>query len=158
MPVAPDSRLLKLETERLEQGEIARATYDGILRSVVWSRVGEAIAIDYELACECTTTLFGVSFDVPENLVRQKRWVGNGPYRVWQNRLQGGVIDMHEVAYNNAVPGESHHYPEFSGYFSSWQWLSLQTDAEEITLENASGIPYFRFVSYAGWGASDSRH
>lgn len=143
VPIAPESRLLKLETEGLEQGVIARATYDGILRSVVWSRAGDAIAVDYEVACECTTTLFGVSFDVPEKSVRQKRWVGNGPYRVWQNRLQGGVLDLHEVAYNDAVPGESYNYPEFSGYFSNWQWLTLQTDSGAITVENVSGIPYF---------------
>lgn len=140
---AAESRLLNFKTEGLDRGEIARASYDGILRQVVWSRVGDAIAIDYEVSCECTTTLFGVSFDVPENSVRQKRWVGNGPYRVWQNRLQGGVLDLHEVAYNNAVPGETYQYPEFSGYFSNWQWLTLQTDSGNITVENASGIPYF---------------
>ncbi|MFC4312517.1 glycoside hydrolase family 2 TIM barrel-domain containing protein [Steroidobacter flavus] len=143
VPIAPESRLLELKTEGLEPGEIARAKYDGILRQVVWSRVGDAIAVDYEVACECTTTLFGVSFDVPEASVRNKRWVGNGPYRVWQNRLQGGVWDLHEVSYNNAVPGESYQYPEFSGYFSNWQWLALETDSGTITVENASDIPYF---------------
>lgn len=143
VPIAPESRLVALKTEGLERGEIARASYDGILRQVVWSRVSDAIAIDYEVALEGTTTLFGVTFDVPESSVRKKRWVGNGPYRVWQNRLQGGVLDLHEVAYNNAVPGESYNYPEFSGYFSNWQWLTLQTDSGNITVENASGIPYF---------------
>ncbi|HEY5756142.1 MAG TPA: glycoside hydrolase family 2 TIM barrel-domain containing protein [Steroidobacter sp.] len=143
VPIAPESRLLELKTEGLERGQIARASYEGMLRQVVWSRVGDAVAVDYEVACECTTTAFGVSFDVPESSVRKKQWVGNGPYRVWQNRLQGGVLDLHEVAYNNAVPGESYNYPEFSGYFSNWQWLTLQTDSGNITVENASGIPYF---------------
>jgi hypothetical protein len=143
VPIAAESRLVELRTEGLNRGEIARASYDGMLRQVVWSRVGDAIAVDYEVACECTTTLFGVSFDVPESSVRKKRWVGNGPYRVWQNRLQGGVLDLHEVAYNNAVPGESYNYPEFSGYFSNWRWLTLQTESGNVTVENASGIPYF---------------
>lgn len=32
--------------------------------------------------------LMGISFDYPENKVQAKRWVGLGPYRVWQNRMQ----------------------------------------------------------------------
>ena len=32
----------------------------------------------------------GVLFDYPENLVQHKRWLGDGPYRVWKNIGAGG--------------------------------------------------------------------
>ncbi|HKE94411.1 MAG TPA: hypothetical protein VKB34_08920, partial [Povalibacter sp.] len=87
--------------------------------------------------------IFGVRFAVPESEVTGKRWVGSGPYRVWQNRLEGGVFDLHTVAYNDSTPGQTWVYPEFKGYFNDWRWLSLQTRQGDITIENAGDVPYF---------------
>jgi hypothetical protein len=84
VPIESASRLLALETTSAAQGVIARATYDGILRSVTWSRVGAAIALDYELAYEGMANIFGVGFDVPESSVSGKRWVGR--VRYWSFR------------------------------------------------------------------------
>lgn len=50
-----------------------------------------------------------------EELVLSKRWVGDGPYRVWQNRLHGPQLGVWENEYNDPVPGESFVYPEFKG-------------------------------------------
>jgi hypothetical protein len=142
VPIETESRLLAFETASATEGVLARAAYDGVLRSVTWSRVGDAIALDYELAYEGVANIFGIGFDVPESSVSGKRWVGRGPYRVWQNRLEGGRFDVHEVAHNNPVPGESYAVPEFPGYFAEWRWLSLQTNAGDMVFENVSDIPY----------------
>ncbi len=143
VPIEAESRLLALDTTSAAEGVLARATYDGVLRSVTWSRVGDAIALDYELSYEGVANILGIGFDVPESSVSGKRWVGRGPYRVWQNRREGGRFDVHEVAHNDPVPGESYVVPEFPGYFAEWRWLSLQTKAGDIVFENASDIPFF---------------
>lgn len=143
VPIETASRLLAFETTATGNGVIVRAQYDGILRSVTWSRVGDALALDYELAYEGIANIFGIGFDVPESTVRGKHWVGRGPYRVWQNRLEGGRFDVHETAYNNPIPGESYAVPEFPGYFAEWRWLALQTSVGDIVVENASDIPFF---------------
>ena len=143
VPIETESPLVTLQTGAAADGVIARATYDGILRNVTWSRAGEALALEYELAYDGTANIFGVGFDVPEPSVKSKRWVGRGPYRVWQNRLEGGRFDLHEIAYNNPVPGETYATPEFPGYFAEWRWLALQTDAGDIVVENASDTAYF---------------
>jgi beta-galactosidase/beta-glucuronidase len=143
VPLAGEPSLLAFDTPAANDGVIARARYDGILRAVTWSRVGDAIAMDYELEHEGSVNIFGIGFDVPESSVRGKRWVGRGPFRVWQNRLEGGRFDVHETAYNNPVPGETYDYPEFQGYFGDWRWLTLQTASGDIVLENAGDIPFF---------------
>ena len=37
---------------------------------------------------------FGVSFDLPEQNVKSMKWLGNGPYRVYKNRLPGGKLGV----------------------------------------------------------------
>lgn len=80
--------------------------------------------------------LLGVVFDCPEANVKSKRWFGRGPYRVWRNRMEGGVLDVHEVAYNDPVPGETYAYPEFKGFFRDWRWLALETAEGRLVIEN----------------------
>lgn len=55
------------------------------------------------------------------------KWLGDGPYRVWRNRMKGTQFNVWENDYNNTVTGESGFvYPEFKGFFSSLNWLKLK--------------------------------
>ena len=62
-----------------------------------------------------------------KNRFKHVRWLGEGPYRVWQNRLQGTRLDVWENAYNDSTPGESWNYPEFKGYFKDVRWARFET-------------------------------
>lgn len=61
----------------------------------------------------------GVTFDVPENDILGARWLGNGPYRVWKNRLAGVGFGIWEMDANDTMTGEGWNYPEFRGYRSN---------------------------------------
>ncbi|MGJ7033033.1 glycoside hydrolase family 2 TIM barrel-domain containing protein [Niabella hirudinis] len=68
----------------------------------------------------------GISFDFPENEVTGMRWLGNGPYRVYKNRIKGAAFGLWEKAYNNTVTGESGYvYPEFKGYHAGTYWAEI---------------------------------
>lgn len=137
------SRVNKMETfDGSSGGIVARATYDGLLREVVWRVVGDALVLEYELAPNGTFDLLGIAFDVPEKAMLAKRWLGNGPYHVWQNRLEGGTVGLHQNDLNDPIPDQTYHYPEFKGYFSDWRWFALQTTAGSIVAENASDVPF----------------
>lgn len=101
--------------------------------------------------------LMGITLDYPEKLVKSKSWVGNGPYRVWQNRLQGPQYGFWKNSYNDPIPGESWDYPEFKGYFAHVDWMQLVTDEGEIGISNlkmtadASTIsPIEQHIPYVG--------
>ena len=79
--------------------------------------------------------LMGICFDYPEQLMKSKRWVGLGPYRVWQNRIEGPQYGLWSNDYNDPVPGESFEYPEFKGYFSKVSWMQFQTAEGQFGLE-----------------------
>ncbi|WP_080905997.1 glycoside hydrolase family 2 protein [Parabacteroides sp. Marseille-P3160] len=80
----------------------------------------------------------GITFDFPEDRVKRVRWLGNGPYRVWKNRMKGVTFNLWEKAYNNTVTGESWVYPEFKGYHSNLYAADLVTDDGLLRLVAAS--------------------
>jgi hypothetical protein len=77
---------------------------------------------------------FGVGFDYPDRLVKGKRWLGDGPYRVWQNRRRGATLGVWQTAFNNTITGwEGWEYPEFKGCFGNVNWMQLETVEGLIT-------------------------
>ena len=86
--------------------------------------------------------LMGVKFDMPESEVESKKWLGHGPYRVWQNRLHGPQLGIWSNDYNDPVPGESFTYPEFKGYFAGVQWMKLNTKTGTITIQPENDNEY----------------
>jgi hypothetical protein len=72
------------------------------------------------------------------------RWLGAGPYRVWQNRIRGTWFGVHEIAQNDIQAGESWNYPEFQGYFAGLRWTRLETAAGPLTVTSASPETYLR--------------
>lgn len=86
--------------------------------------------------------LMGIAFDYPESRVRSKSWVGRGPYRVWQNRMQGPQYGYWHNDYNDPIPGESWDYPEFKGYFADVDWIQLVTDEGKIGIQNIQPDQY----------------
>jgi hypothetical protein len=73
----------------------------------------------------------GASFSYPEEEIKSVRYLGNGPYRVWKNRMAGTTFNVWEKPYNNTITGHSGFvYPEFKGYYSNLYWARF-TDHQE---------------------------
>lgn len=100
------------------------------------------LTLDYAFNFNAVVDEMGIMFDYPEANVKHKRWLGDGPYRVWQNRLKGPVYDLWENDYNDPVPGESFDYPEFKGYFANVSWMNLTTSEGEISITNETPDTY----------------
>ncbi len=124
------------------------ANYDGDLKEVTWS-VGNHgwLRCHYKYTASGTQDVFGVVFDYPENLVKKKRWLGDGPFRVWKNRLRGVTFGEWENDYNNTITGYSGwQYPEFKGCFANVRWLQLETTEGLITVV-PENIPYVQVLT-----------
>lgn len=122
--------------------------YDGALKSVSWRVNGNGwINCDYTYAAEGTNDYLGVLFDYPETLVKHKRWLGQGPYRVWKNRLEGASFGVWENDYNNTITGwHDWIYPEFKGCFAGVRWLQWQTVEGLITII-PNHVPYTQVLT-----------
>ena len=89
----------------------------------------------------------GVTFDYPEEKVKHIKWLGNGPYRVWKNRVKGVTFNIWEKDYNNTITGESWVYPEFKGFHSNMYAADLTTDEGVIKFVFASDNLYLHLFT-----------
>ena len=100
------------------------------------------VTLDYTYNFSGVVDLMGICFDYPEEQVISKRWLGAGPYRVWQNRIHGTQYDIWENDYNDSIPGETFTYPEFKGYFGDVSWMNIRTKEGTISLTNETPGTY----------------
>ena len=134
----------KLDVKKEGGNLILTANYKlGNLDKAQWTIHPDGMAtLDYTYNFSGVVDLMGICFDYPEEQVLSKRWLGAGPYRVWQNRIHGTQYDIWENDYNDPIPGETFTYPEFKGYFGSVSWMSIRTKEGTISLTNETPDSY----------------
>ena len=128
---------------------VVAAKFDGDLKSILWRVNGNGwIQCSYIYDVRGTNDFFGVLFDYPENLVTHKRWRGDGPFRVWQNRLRGVTAGVWENDYNDTLTGlRGWVYPEFKGFFANWRWLQLNTKEGDLTVINQGDTKFLQVLT-----------
>lgn len=86
------------------------------------------VKVDYAFARKGKFDNVGVTFDFPEKSIKGIRWLGNGPYRVWKNRMAGATFGLWETKANDTMTGENWIYPEFRGYRSDMYAADIDTE------------------------------
>ena len=133
-------------TEYADQGTFAGFAFSdstlvanyrhGSIEKVTWRFLADGgVFMNVDYYFNGVVDLLGIAFDYPEQMVKSKTWVGKGPYRVWQNRMEGPQYGLWGNDYNDPIPGESFEYPEFKGYFSNVSWMKLKTTEGQIGVE-----------------------
>lgn len=91
----------------------------------------------------------GITFNYPEDKVAGMQWLGNGPYRVYKNRMKGAQFGLWSKDYNNTVTGESEfQYPEFKGYHSEIYWVKvLGNDVPDFKVYVAGNDIFLRMLT-----------
>ena len=137
-------------TEYAEQGAFAGFEFDqdvltanyrhGSLDMVRWEFSPDgSVMLEAYYYFNGVVDLLGISFDYPEQQVKSKQWLGRGPYRVWQNRMEGPQYGYWQTQFNDPIPGESFEYPEFKGYFADIDWMQIETAEGKIGLISPTG-------------------
>ncbi len=148
-PAPGQAKLQSLTAMSSSSGYNIRATFDGDLKTVEWRLQKSGwLQCDYTYTANGPMDFHGVAFDYPEDRVKHKRWLGDGPYRVWKNRLPGVTFNVWENDYNNTITGWSDWvYPEFKGCFANVRWLQLETTEGPITIIPSSGCPFMQVLT-----------
>ncbi|MEO5916457.1 MAG: glycoside hydrolase family 2 TIM barrel-domain containing protein [Luteolibacter sp.] len=105
---------------------------------------GEGLRLDYSYKLDGDVTYHGITFDHPEDKFQSVKWLGEGPSRVWQNRLRGTTLGTYEIAKNDIQPGESWTFPEFQGCFAGLRWARLATETGDLTVTARDAETYLR--------------
>lgn len=90
--------------------------------NIVWTIKADGLVdldVKYHLPPD-VRTFAGISFNYPEEEIEGVQLIGDGPYRVWKNRLAGPQFGVWDKTYNNTITGYSgYEYPEFKGFYSN---------------------------------------
>jgi len=132
-------------------GWVVQADYTGDLTSVRWRLDANGwLRMEYRYHRTGDNDYLGVNLDYPESKVRGLTWLGDGPYRVYKNRLRGVLTDVWTKAYNNTATGASgFQYPEFKGYHARTCWAVLGTTEGSITMVAAEDELFLRLFTPA---------
>ena len=96
------------------------------------------------------TSFVGVNFSYREQRIREINYMGDGPYRVWKNRMKGTQFGVWTKKYNNTETGESPWvYPEFKGYHSNLYWCVFKGDDHSFTVSTTDENVFLRLFTPA---------
>jgi hypothetical protein len=129
---------------------VVESSYQGGLKTVRWKLYQNGwleMTYSYELFGKYDFS--GISFDYPEEFVLSAKWLGNGPYRVWKNRMQGVTFNIWENSYNNTFAGTAPwQFPEFKGYFSDIAWMEINTVEGRIFIASKQDDLFVRLFDF----------
>ena len=151
---AQASRLTSIRHTTDGNDLVISAAFDGPMKSLTYRlKPSGWLSLDYVYALSGAQEYFGIGFDYPEAEVKGMRFLGQGPYSVYQNRLAGGTLDVWNRSYNNTMvgdpddlkSGEHFDYPIFKGFYSGVRWLQLNTSEGSITarVDQRSDAPMY---------------
>lgn len=142
------SEFINYETRQNETSYEYKGAFKGNLKSITWTMFGNGIIrLNVVYVPDNHLPFYGVNFNYPEELVTGVKWLGDGPYRVWKNRLRGVLLDVWEKGYNNTITGESYLYPEFKGYYSNMYWAVMKTREHDFKFYTATENLYMRLYT-----------
>ena len=96
------------------------------------------------------TNMVGVNFSFPEAQIKSVDYIGNGPYRVWKNRMAGTSFGQWHKDYNSTETGEAPwKYPEFKGYYSNFYKGTFNTDGNQFTVVTETENLFMRLFTPA---------
>jgi hypothetical protein len=108
---------------------VVEVHFNGTLNQVRWTMYPDGwVKMEYSYHLSGRYPFAGITFNFEEGNVISVRWLGQGPYRIWKNRMQGGTLNVWEKAYNNTLAGTyPWNFPEFKGYHARVSWMELNT-------------------------------
>ena len=130
--------------------QIIESNYSGDMKKVTWKMYpGGWLEMAYEYTLNGNYPFSGVSFNYPENYVFGARWLGEGPYRVWKNRLDGTSLNVWQNMMNDTQAGRSPWiFPEFKGYFADVAWMEMDTAEGKFLIASPDKDLYVRLFDF----------
>lgn len=143
-----NKKKVKIKTIKTRNSRIIDVINHPDFDQLKWTIYGSGwVKLDYSYSIKDTVDFIGVSFNYPEKIIHNKKWLGKGPYRVWKNRIKGPTIDVWDNNYKNFKTNNKWDYPEFVGYFADFSWITLDTEDGYLTILTENEDLFLRLFS-----------
>ena len=115
--------------------------------NVKWTfTAGMPVELVYRYSEKAPANYYGITFNIDTSEITGIKLLGDGPYRVWKNRLKGVTLNVWEKKYNNTVTGETFDYPEFKGYYSNLYWAKILRKRSSFTVYSSTDGVYLQLL------------
>jgi hypothetical protein len=144
LKVKYDNKLaIKASINNKEDHFIIESKNQNGFESIKWMiKSSGELKLDYTYAVkEGVYEYAGIGMEVNAKTIKSKRWLGEGPTRIWKNRVEGGIYNVHAVEKKTNIPGEIYNQPEFEGCFAPWKWAVFHMeDNVSVGFQNNSDV------------------
>ncbi|HMI05499.1 MAG TPA: glycoside hydrolase family 2 TIM barrel-domain containing protein [Pedobacter sp.] len=143
------STALKEFSHKAAKGQyVVEADYQGAgALHLKWTFApGQPVKLEYQHSQQGDADFTGITFNYPEEKITGMKWLGRGPFRVWQNRLKGQQFGVWHKAYNNTITGETFEYPEFKGYHAEVNWVVIENKESSFTVYTPDKNMYLQML------------
>ena len=126
--------------------------YTGNMKAVKYTMYPSGwLQMDYGFTLNGKYPFAGISFNYPENYVLGAKFLGNGPFRVWKNRLQGVTYNTWEKTNNSTQTGSFPWiFPEFKGYYANVSWIQMNTVEGKFIVATPQENLFVRLFDFYG--------
>lgn len=126
---AADSAPFTITQRRLDSGaQRLEATSPGPFEDYAWTLHPDGLLdLEYRYRIDQPTVYHGITFDLPEEDILAWSWVGQGPERVWANRLRGAGFGLFDRKFAKLRPGVDYDYPQCPGFYAGVHQAALRT-------------------------------
>lgn len=124
-----------VQRSRDGSAEIVEARYEAGLESIRWSLHSSGwLRCELRYAVDGTGEYHGAVFDLARRDLLRFRWLGDGPARVWGNRLEGGTLGVWSKGATHTTSVSSAFEPVLEGFYAGVYWAQLSTGSGELLL------------------------
>lgn len=86
----------------------------------------------------------GITFDLPEREIRRFSWIGQGPERVWANRMRGIRFGQFTNEFHKLRAGIDYGYPHRAGYFAGVREATVFTGSGTVRVTGGQDDTFVR--------------
>lgn len=141
-PPATEQKAL-ISTGQTDEEAWLEVAGNGSFDQLKWTlRRDGSLKLDYSYNLTGNYIYHGITFDQPQDGLKSVKRLGNGPSRVWQNRLRGTGLTVSETPYHVHRPEAP--FPEFQGYFSDLRWAQFNSTNGALLINNGTPDVYLR--------------
>ncbi|MFW5781604.1 MAG: glycoside hydrolase family 2 TIM barrel-domain containing protein, partial [Bacteroidota bacterium] len=145
-----DSLALESLVHGKENGEyVIRCKYVSGFENITWS-INPSGWLNLKYSYRPETDQYenlGVNFDFTEDKISSLKFLADGPYRVWKNRMEGNLYGVWDKSYNNTITGKTWDYPEFKGHYSNFSWAKIITNDVPFYIVSATDGLFLRMLT-----------
>lgn len=118
---------------------------EGAFRKFLWTlRAGGVIELEWIYQHVRPSVMHGITFDLPQEEILRFHWEGQGPERVWANRMRGTRFGAFTREFHLPEPGVDYTATPTAGYYADVDRFLVELKSGRIAVDTETDGTFIR--------------